>query len=224
MVWKIFPLRLMLFIALFVGGLHANAQHFVTGIVVDSATFNGLSSVNVQIKNGSRGTVSDSKGNFTIEADRTDTLIFSLVGYQTLELPLEGYEEGIVRLTEKYTMLEAVTIDEFRVEDLYEGLFEEQNARRQQKIPFYFSKAKKEKIKLQGLREENLLVQTYVDVVVNSPDLKMRLMKKHGLTEDEYYNILTAFNERHYRVMYHLTRAELISLLNTFYQGEAPTR
>lgn len=202
----------------------AHGQQFVTGIVVDSATFSALPSVNVQIKNGSRGTVSDSKGNFTIDADRSDTLVFSLVGYQTLELPLEGYEEGIVRLSEKYTMLEAVTIDELRAEDFYEGLFEEQNARRKQNIPFYFSKAKKEKIKLHGLREENLLVQTYVDVVVKDPDLKMRLMKKYGLTENEYYNILTAFNERHHLVMYHLTRSELISLLNTFYESEASTR
>lgn len=224
MAWKIFPLRLILLLTLFAGAREAHGQQFITGIVVDSATFNALSSVNVQIKNGTRGTVSDSKGNFTIEADRTDTLTFSLVGYQTLELPLENYEEGIVRLSEKYTMLEAVTIDEFRADDLYEGLFAEQNARRKQNIPFYLSKAKKEKIKLQGLRQENLLVQTYVDVVVKNPDLKMRLMKKHDLTEDEYYDILTAFNQRHHLVMYHLTRSELISLLNAFYEGEAPGR
>jgi hypothetical protein len=103
-------------------------------------------------------------------------------------------------------------------------MFEEKNARRKQSIPFYFSKAKKEKIKLQGLRAENLLVQTYVDVVVNNPELKLRLLKKHGLTEAEYYQILTAFNERHHRVMYHLTRAELISLITTYFEGEAPAR
>lgn len=224
MIRRIFPLRLIVLCMLLGGIGQAHGQQLVTGIVVDSATFNALPSVSVQIKNAERGTVSDSRGNFTITANQTDTLIFSLVGYQTLELPLENYEEGIVRLSEKYTMLEAVTIDEFRAEDLYEGLFEEQNARRKQSIPFYFSKAKKEKIKLQGLRAENVLVQTYVDVVVRDQELKQRLMKKHGLTENEYYNILTAFNERHHLVMYHLTRSELISLLNTFYEGEAPAR
>lgn len=224
MVWNYFPVRLLLFCVLLGAASRAHGQQLVTGIVVDSASFNALPSVNVQIKNRASGTVSDSKGNFSIAAKPTDTLVFSLVGYQTLELPLVDYEEGIVRLSEKYTLLEAVTIDEFKAQDIYEGLFEEQNARRKQNIPFYFSKAKKEKIKLQGLREENLLVQTYVDVVVRNPDLKMRLMKKHGLTEDEYYDILTAFNERHHLVMYHLTRSELISLLNTFYEGEAASR
>lgn len=223
MVLKAIRLRL-LFLFLLAGTWPAVGQNFVSGIIVDSATFAALSSVNVQIKNRTRGTVSDSQGKFSLEADRNDTLIFSLVGYQTLELPLEHYEEGIIRLTEKYTLLEAVTIDEFRAENLYEGMFDERNAQRNRKIPFYLSKAKKEKIKVQGLREENLLVQTYVDVVVNNSELKTRLMKKHGLTEREYYNILTAFNERHHRVMYHLTRSELISLLNTFFEGEAPVR
>ena len=217
-------LRITILCFFLAGSLSAHGQEFITGIVVDSATFSALSSVNVQIKNGTHGTVSDSKGNFTIQAERTDTLIFSLVGYETALLPLEGYEEGIIRLAEKYTLLEAVTIDEFRAGDLYEGMFEQQNARRKQSIPFYFSKARKEKIRLQGLRAENLLVQTYVDVVVNNPDLKQRLMQKHALSEAEYYAILTAFNERHHRVMYHLTRAELISLIMTFFEGEAAAR
>jgi len=224
MVCKESTLRIIIICFILGAGWCAQAQQLVTGIVVDSASFSALSSVSIRVKNGMAGTVSDSKGNFTIQAGGSDTLVFSLVGYQTLELPLEGYEEGVVRLAEKYTLLEAVTIDEFKAENLYEGMFEEQNARRKQSIPFYFSKAKKEKIKLQGLRAENLLVQTYVDVVVNDPGLKSGLLKKHGLTEAEYYRILTAFNERHHRVMYHLTRSELISLITTFFEGEAPAR
>ena len=58
-----------------------------------------------------------------------------------------------------------------------------------------------------------------MDVVVNDPELKNSLMKKHALSEDEYYNALTAFNEQHFRVMYYLTRAELISLINTFFES-----
>jgi hypothetical protein len=208
-------------VILLICGWSADAQEVFRGIVVDSTSLDALPSVTVLIKNSSRGTMTDDKGNFSIEAGGADTLIFSLVGYQTLELPLEDYEPGMIRLSEKYTMLQAVTIDEFRRQDFYEGMFEDQNARLKKSIPFYFSKAKKEKIKVQGLRDENLRVQTYVDVVVNSPDLKADLMKKHSLSEAEYYNILTAFNEQHYRVMYYLTRAELVSLLNTFFEGHA---
>lgn len=217
-------LRLFFFLAFFTGLGSAYSQEVMVGIVVDSAGLRALPSVNIQVKNSLAGTTTDEKGNFSIRASRRDTLVFSLVGYQTLELPLAGYEAGMVRLSEKYTMLQAVTIDEYRRENLYEGMFEEQNARLQRSIPFYFSKAKKEKIKVGILKQENLRVQTYVDVVINSPELKLRLMAQYSLSEDEYYELLTAFNEKHYLVMYYLTRAELVSLLNNFFESKAQAR
>jgi len=198
------------------------AQDRVTGIVVDSASLTGLASVNIQVKHTTRGTMTDERGNFAVEAAATDTLVFTLVGYQSLELPLATYEPGMIRLSEKYTLLQAVTIDESRRKDLYDGMFDDQNAQRKRSIPFYFSKAKKEKIKVEILKEENLRVSTYVEVVVKNPEVKTRLMKKHSLTEDEYYNVLRAFNEQHHLIMYYLTPAELISLLNTFFDAHAP--
>lgn len=192
------------------------------GIVVDSATFEALASVNIQVRGGSMGTSTDEKGNFSISARKGDTLVFTLVGYKRLELPLYDDEPGLIRMSEQYTLLEAVTIDEYRGGQLYEGMFDEQNARLKKNIPFYLSKAKKEKIKVQSLREENLRVKTYVDVVINDPQLRRALMNKHGLTEEAYYQTLTAFNEKHYRVMYYLTQAELISLINTFFETYAP--
>ena len=198
---------------------YAQGQEPVRGIVVDSVTLNALPSVNIQIKNGSTGTQTNDKGSFSIVANADDTLEFTLVGYKRLELPLYGYEPGVIRMREQYTLLEAVTIDEYRAGNLYEGMFDEQNARLKKSIPFFFSKAKKEKIKVQSLRDENLRVKTYVDVVVNDPGLKNTLMEKYALTEEEYYDALTAFNEKHYRVMYYLTRAELMSLINTFFKS-----
>lgn len=213
--------RLFVFISFLGLCTIAQAQEVMRGIVVDSASLDALPSVNVQIKNITRGTTTDDQGNFSIMAGRTDTLVFSSVGYETLELPLATYESGMIRLSEKYTLLKAVTIDEYRRENLYEGMFAEQNARRERTIPFFFSKAKKEKIKLGMLKEENLQVKTYLDVVVNNPNLKTSLMEKYELSEKEYYEILTAFNETHYQVMYYLTRAELISLLNRFFESRA---
>ena len=46
-------------------------------------------------------------------------------------------------------------------------------------------------------------------------------MKAYDLTEEEYYEILTRFNEKHYEVMYFLTAAELKSFLNRFFAQEA---
>lgn len=214
-------IAVLLWLSLLAAG--ARAQEPVRGIVVDSLTMNALPSVNVMLKHGAAGTTTDAAGNFIIEASPDDTLVFSFVGYKTLELPLHGYEPGVIRMSEKYTLLQAVTIDEKRAGNLYEGMFAEQNARLKKQISFYLSKAKKEKIKVQGLREENLRVKTYVDIVVNDPALKHRLMRDYALTEDEYYDVLTAFNEQHYRVMYYLTPAELISLINTFFQAHRPS-
>lgn len=224
MVKLVFTFRLVLFFSLLLDAAAVSCQETITGIVVDSASLNPLPSANILIKNSTRGTITDERGNFSIVAGRNDTLVFTLIGYHTLELPLSIYEAGMIRLSERYTLLKAVTIDEFRQRDLYEGMFDDQNAQRRRSIPFYFSKAKKEKIKVEILRTENLRVQTYVDVVVNNPELKNTLIRKYAISEKEYYDILTAFNERHHEVMYYLTRAELISMLNTFFDNRAALR
>lgn len=216
--------RAILLVALVLVLGSARGQDPVAGIVVDSATLSALPAVSVTVKNTLRGTTTDEKGSFRINAAPTDTLVFTLVGYERLELPLHNYEAGMIRLSEKYTMLQAITIDDYRRRNLYEGMFNERNEQLKPQIPFYLSKAKKEKIKVEALRNENARVQTYVDVVINSPDFKRNIMREHSLTEKEYYDILRAFNEQHYEVMYYLTRAELLSLLNTFFANEVRYR
>lgn len=193
------------------------------GIVVDSATFTPLPYVNIQLKSSLRGTSSDTNGAFSILASSADTLIFSIVGYERLELPLLDYEPSVVRLAEKITELKPITIYDTRFGNPYEGLFDDQNAALAQyrkKLPFYMSKGKKEKIRFDRLKMENVRVKTYVDLVINNPDTKASLMKRFGLTEDQYYGTLTKFNERYYNVMYYLTTAELESFLNKFFEQE----
>ena len=215
-------MKFLVFILIMAGFSASQAQEVVRGIVADSSSLDGLSSVNVQLKNKTSGTTTDANGVFTIIAGRQDTLVFTLVGYESLELPLADYEPGMIRLAEKYTLLQTVTINELkRGANPYEGMFDERNARLKKSIPFYFSKAKKEKIKVQSLKEENIRVQTYVDVIINNPRTKTELMKKYFLSENEYYAILTEFNEQHYRVMYYLTSPELVSLLTTFFESRA---
>jgi hypothetical protein len=196
-------------------------QEIIKGMVVDSATFSPLPFVNIQLKNRLKGTTSDDLGNFSILGTREDTLVLTRVGYLRVELPLFDYETGLIPMTEAVTELKAITIMDSKFRNPYEGLFEDQNAALiRKKLPFYYSKAKKDKIKLGRLREENMRVQTYVDVVINNPETKAALMKKFSLTEDEYYKRLTAFNEKHYNVMYYLTSAELLSFLDRFFESE----
>ncbi len=102
--------------------------------------------VTIQVKRQNRGTTSDSKGNFSIIATQRDTLVISFVGYQTQEIPLLGWEPSMIMLAEKYTMLKSVTVRDNRLDNMYEGLFDDQNAelRKQNKsIKFYYSKERR---------------------------------------------------------------------------------
>ncbi len=201
--------------------LSAYSQKIIKGIVVDSATFQPLPYVSVQIKNKTAGTTTDLQGNFSLFATELDTLIFSLVGYQRFELSLIGYEAGVIRMSERATTLKSITIYDSRVNpNPYEGMFDNPTERLKAGIPFWYSKARKDKIQAGRWRQENIRVKTYVDVVINNPDTKAGLMKKYSLTESEYYATLTKFNEMHYNVMYFLTEAELISFLNRFFESQ----
>ncbi|MBD0351452.1 MAG: TonB-dependent receptor [Flavisolibacter sp.] len=61
----------------------------VTGRVTD-ATGSPLQGVSVTIKNTSTGTVTDEQGAFRLEAPERSTLVFSFVGFQSLEQPANG--------------------------------------------------------------------------------------------------------------------------------------
>ena len=203
----------------------AEAQNVVRGIVVDSATFAALPNVSIKLKHSLQGTTTDSKGNFSIIASENDTLVLTIVGYERVELSLYGYESSVIRMSEQPILLPAVDILTNRLyENPYEGMFDDAHAKLKKKIPFYYSKAKKERIKVARWKDESLQVRTYVDVVINNPDTKSELMRTYQLSEKEYYDLLTRFNETHYQVMYFLTAGELMSLLNKFFEAHSPTR
>lgn len=58
-----------------------------------------LAGVSVRIKGSSKGTATDAKGNFTLDANRGDVLIFSYIGYQPQEMTITDGREMSVSLT-----------------------------------------------------------------------------------------------------------------------------
>lgn len=217
-------IRLIIFIFL-VTPMVAVAQgtDLITGMVVDSATFIPLGYASLQVKGTSRGTITDAKGKFSIHASRKDTLQISMLGYQSLEVPLYDWEPSAIRLAERSTLLKTIVIEGDRMQHPYEELFSDEYAKwkaSKGKLPFFYSRWKKEKILLSRAREENIRVRTYVDLVVRNEDTKTSLMKKHRLSEEEYYRLLTKFNEKNHTFMYYLSAPELLSLLNTFFERE----
>lgn len=88
----------------------------VRGTVIDENS-DPLIGVSVFPKEGSGGTVTDLDGNFELTVnDQTETLVFSFIGYQTREVPIEGQAELNIIMTEDIVGLEEVTVTALGIE------------------------------------------------------------------------------------------------------------
>ncbi len=75
-------------------------QDTVSGTVVDAETGEHLPGVNILIQGTSTGTSTDVDGNFNLSVPDLDAiLIITYIGYQRLEIPIDGREELIIELT-----------------------------------------------------------------------------------------------------------------------------
>ncbi|MCM4161590.1 SusC/RagA family TonB-linked outer membrane protein [Antarcticibacterium flavum] len=93
--------------------LHAGddySQQEVRGIVSDQAGI-PLPGVTVAVKGKNRGTTTDIDGQYSITIEPNDILIFSFVGFQTFEEPVNGRREMNVRLEEEIGSLGEVQIN-----------------------------------------------------------------------------------------------------------------
>ena len=92
----------------------AQAQE-ITGTVTDASDDSTLPGVNVVVKGTTLGTVTDIDGNYRINADGTATLVFSSVGYQGSEVPINGRSTVDAALEEDVTALEEVVVTSFGI-------------------------------------------------------------------------------------------------------------
>lgn len=81
----------------------------ITGTVKDGTGLS-LPGVSVQVKNSTQGTAADVNGNFSISAPSNATLVFSFIGFQTLEEPVNNRQTINVTLTEDNTTLNDVIV------------------------------------------------------------------------------------------------------------------
>lgn len=75
-----------------------NAKNNISGLVRDE-TGNVISDVSVQVKGTTTGTITDAKGEFNIQAGRMDTLVFSSIGYELLQVAI--LNERVIYVTLK---------------------------------------------------------------------------------------------------------------------------
>ena len=79
---------LLLFVALTLLSLDAIAQAITVKGIVKDATGEPIIGANVLVKGTTNGTITDFNGNFLLNAQSGDIIVFSFIGYQTQELPV----------------------------------------------------------------------------------------------------------------------------------------
>jgi TonB-dependent starch-binding outer membrane protein SusC len=85
-------------------------QRSVTGKVTDKTLGDGIPGVTVQVRGSVKGTITDQDGNYSIEAESEETLLFSFIGY-TSALEQVGNRSIIdVVLSETISDLDAVVV------------------------------------------------------------------------------------------------------------------
>ncbi|HEY0750042.1 MAG TPA: carboxypeptidase-like regulatory domain-containing protein, partial [Chitinophagaceae bacterium] len=80
-------IRLLLVLALLcsIQGLRAQTQ--VSGRITNAADGSPLEGVTISVKNSNISTVTDRNGNFSLSAPANSMLVFSYVGFVTIERP-----------------------------------------------------------------------------------------------------------------------------------------
>lgn len=87
----IFCLSLTLFLLSGIHDLKAQTSNEVSGTVTDFQNEESLPGVNVVIKGTATGTATNAQGDYSLSVPSLqDTLVFSFIGYQTKEIPING--------------------------------------------------------------------------------------------------------------------------------------
>ncbi|MFK7749724.1 MAG: carboxypeptidase-like regulatory domain-containing protein [Kordia sp.] len=81
----------------------------ITGTIYDEDK-NVLADANVIVKNSDKGTITDEKGQFALDANSKDTLIISYLGFETKEIIVSEQNEISITLIDAFEMMETTEI------------------------------------------------------------------------------------------------------------------
>lgn len=82
----------------------------VSGYVTSKEDGYGLPGVTIQVKGTSNGTITEIDGDYVITAKANDTLVYSYVGYQTQNIPVDGRSKIDVVMSTDAVMLDNVVV------------------------------------------------------------------------------------------------------------------
>ncbi len=103
-------LKPILLILLLFASIVISGQNVYSGKVLDTETNETLIGVNILVKNSTQGSISAVDGTYQINANQGDTLSFSYIGYQTIELVLSASVINDIFLTTDASLLEEVVV------------------------------------------------------------------------------------------------------------------
>jgi len=90
--------------------LNSSASAQISGQIIDDFTGDPLIGVNIVVKGKSIGSVTDIDGKFNINAQPTDTLIISYIGYSDFEILAKEAQNQNIQLAESTAVLDQVVV------------------------------------------------------------------------------------------------------------------
>ena len=104
---------LFLFFGSILTGLTGKAQNTrqIDGTVVDAATNAPMADVSINVKGKPTGGITDANGKYTIRATSSDVLVFSFVGFATLEIQVRNRAIVDIALENSSTQLGEVVVN-----------------------------------------------------------------------------------------------------------------
>ena len=84
--------------------------YVLTGTITEAATQQPMAGVNVIVKGTTEGTTTDSQGKYSLQVSENDNLIFSFIGYKTIEAQVSGRTTIDVTMEEDISSLNEVVV------------------------------------------------------------------------------------------------------------------
>lgn len=82
----------------------------ITGTIIDASNQQPMPGVNIIVKGTTRGTSSDANGNYTLAVAPDETLVFTFIGFKSVEEPINDRTKIDVALQQDLAMLKEVVV------------------------------------------------------------------------------------------------------------------
>ncbi len=205
----------------------------ISGTVLDSATLTALPYVAIQLKGKGIGLSSSENGSFSINCEKTDTLVFTRLGYKPLLLLAKNIRPPVsVIMAEDANMLKGITVyDKLDVQGAEEWRkdlpvntrirLKEQSLEPEAGSIATFGPGLQiplggGKDKTKNKRDEISRTAVYRSTVY-APETKERIIKLYTISEETFYRKLEKFNRESPEAAYLTDSEEIITMLIQFF-------